>query len=146
MKKTELAIICLIYSALFLVACKSKPYNAETKELDVLLTAQFGQSLAQDKAIYLLIPSCQCKNCILLNGKNLNPKLKEHLYVITSLDTVNFKNFSHTLYDQNDKVMKLSFLNYANQIVFVDSGHIQNIIRLTNFNTQMDSIQQSFMR
>lgn len=141
--KIKSPIIYLTFSLLLLVACKSKPYQAETKELDALLNTQFGQSLVQDKAIYLLIPSCQCKNCILLNGKNLNPDFKEHLYVITSLDTINFKNFSHTLYDEKDKVMKLSFLNYANQIVFVDSGHIQNIIRLTNFNLQMDSIQQS---
>lgn len=143
--KKHISTIILTFSLLLFAACQSKPYSAETKELDALLHTQFGQSLAQDKAIYLLIPSCQCKNCILLNGKNLNPNFKEHLYVITSLDTVNFKNFSHTLYDEKDKIMKLSFLNYANQIVFVDSGHIQNIIRLTNFNTQMDSIQQSFL-
>ncbi|MDI9320857.1 MAG: hypothetical protein QM530_10365 [Phycisphaerales bacterium] len=79
-----------------------------------------------------------------MTGDNLKENFNENLYIVSSLDTSIFKNFTHKLYDENDKIMKLSFLHYANQIVIVENGYIQNIIRLTNFNIQMDSIQKTF--
>lgn len=142
--KIKLHFICLIFSFLSIESCRQKPYKEELKEFRLLLKENFGKTIVTQKAIYLLIPSCQCKNCIRWDGNILKPSLNENLYLITSLDTINFKNFRNVIYDEKDKIMKLSFLKYTNQIVFVDNGHIQNIVRLTDFNKQMDSIQQNF--
>ena len=138
------SIIFLISNILILQACNNTHYNIQTKEFNLLLYDNFNKSINTQKAIYLLVPSCQCKNCIFWDAKNLSSRLNSNLYLITSLDTNNFRNFKNVIYDEHDKIMKLSFLKYTNQIVFVDSGRIQSIVRLTDFNKQMDSIQKNF--
>lgn len=125
-------------------SCNNTKFRNETNEFKKFLIYNCRTTISEKKAVYLLIPSCQCKNCVLLTGDNLKENFNENLYIVSSLDTSIFKNFTHKLYDENDKIMKLSFLHYANQIVIVENGYIQNIIRLTNFNIQMDSIQKTF--
>jgi hypothetical protein len=137
-------IIYLIYSFFCIASCTNKEFKNENKEFKVLLNTHFNTSIVRQKAVYILVPSCQCKNCVLWNADKLSTRFNNNLYLVTSLDTINFKNFKNVIYDEHDKIMKLSFLKYTNQIVFVDSGHIQNIVRLTDFNKQMDSIQKNF--
>lgn len=141
--KKNILIIFLTFNLFFLSACKSEPFQQEKKEFEAMLNTHFNSSMVKEQAIYLLIPSCQCKNCIFLDANKMDPVLRKKLHLIVSLDTINFRNFEQLLYDADDRIMKLSFLKYTNQIVFVDSGHIQNIVRLTDFNRQMDSISKN---
>lgn len=142
--KQLLSITFLICS--LSISCNTQPFRKETNEFKKFLNDNFKVSL-KERAVYLIIPSCQCKNCIHLNGDELlTQKKQENFVLITSLDTINFKNFRNTLFDEENKTMKLSFLHYANQLVYVDNSKIVNIQKVKNFNHQIDSAQKNYLK
>lgn len=134
----------MICSCWLIAACTHKPYEAQTKEFKQYLADNF--KITPDntgKQIYLLVPSTQCRTCIHWDAARYPDYFLKRLYVVSLFDTAQFKHFPNLLNDPADKLLKLSFLDYANTIVLADGGNIQSIVRLRDFNLQMDSLLKS---
>jgi hypothetical protein len=133
-------ITCITFSLLVLSACKSSPYKAATAELEHFLNTQLQRSIPERKHYFVLIPSNKCPKCISLDGNDYGKDFAARLTVVSSVDKENFRHLQDVVYDQDDQVLKLSFIDYAPKIVVSEKGAILSILDFNGNTQQLDSL------
>lgn len=79
-------------------------------------------------AIYLFVPSNQCKNCVKLDASKLPIAVSSKLYIISSLTEKHFKNFAHYFFDKENKLLELKLVDYRNKFVFYNHNCVEVVI------------------
>lgn len=110
-----------------------------TEELKGYLAATCSLPL-NDSAIYCFIPANQCQNCYIYNGQKLPASLNGRLIIISGFPASNFKNFKHVCYDKADDMLSLRLLNYGNRFITIRNQHIEAVIPVRDFYSQLDSL------
>ncbi len=94
----------------------------------------------KDNHYYLFFPGNQCKNCFQFNGSTLPDNMNERLYFISGFPDKRIKGFKHFIYDSNNVMLSLKFLDYGSKIISIENENISHITELKDFELQMDSI------
>lgn len=98
--------------------------NKQTKEFKTYLKEVVGEE-PRNGAIYLFVPSNQCKNCVKLDASKLPMAVGSNLYLISSLPEKHFKNFAHYFFDKENKLLELKLVDYRNKFVFYNHNRVE---------------------
>ncbi len=78
----------------------------------------------KDNCAYLFIPSTQCTGCINLNAGKLSEHQNENIYIFSNIARSHFRNFKNYVYDKEDKITSLRFVNFENKLLFFSKGEV----------------------
>lgn len=131
---------CFIFItfSLWLLGCGT-PANENTKELSAYLTGQFAMPL-EENAIYCFVPANQCRNCMVYDAYKVLSGIDQKLVIISGFPKSNFKNFPHVYYDPQNNMLQLRMLNYGNRFVVCRNRQVEQVITVTDFYRQLDSL------
>jgi len=93
--------------------------------------------------VYCLLPSNQCRNCILYNGSLLPGNIKNRLVLISCFPASDYKNFEKVYYDRDQKMMELALLDYTSRLVVYQNNAVSANIPVHDFYKQLDSLAKS---
>jgi hypothetical protein len=91
---------------------------------------------------YLLFPGNQCKNCFLFNASRLPKEFNQRIYFISGFPDKHIQGFEHFIYDVDNTMMSLKFLNYGSKIISLEAENTLQVSALRDFEFQMDSIMK----
>lgn len=134
----------IIYIAIF-TGFSASCADERTAEMNRVLKT-FHTAIPEQRHIYLLIPSCVCKNCYCFRAEDLPEYFVNSFQIVSSIDTEKFIGFSNTLRDTNDQLIRLAFLDYGIKFVVTVRGSVIGVIPFTNLNQQSDSLNRYFLK
>lgn len=136
-------ITCMIFSAVIaLSACRSEPYNSATAELGNFLNSRLHRAIPEDRHYFVLIPSNKCPKCFSLDGKRYSWDFAQRITVISSVTADSFKHLGDVVFDQNDDIMRMAFINYAPKLVISEEAKVTAIFDFEVSGQQLDSLYQ----
>ena len=116
----KLNIIFITFS-LFLTCCDNTINQVEIEFTDYLKAFNIKPS---ENCTYLFVPSTQCAGCINLNASKFTDTQNRNTYIFSNLTRTHFVNFKNYVYDKEDKITSLKFVNFDNKLVYFSKGKI----------------------
>jgi len=135
MKKIPYTSIFIIFS-IALASCKR---DINTSKFGAYLYANYKRTIGNEPSFYLLVPDNQCPNCI-----HFDDKEQDRITVISGLDQSHFANFTHYLYDKENKMSRLPFLDYSNKLVMTKAGKVVAVVIPYDLTWEIDSLEKVF--
>lgn len=124
--------------SIWLCSCGT-PTNENTKDLAVYLTEQFAMPV-EENAIYCFVPANQCRNCMVYDAYRVLSGIDKKLVIISGFPKSNFRNFPNVYYDPQNRMLQLRMLNYGNRFVVCRHRQVEQVIVVTDFYRQLDSL------
>ena len=134
------SITCIIFSLLLWSSCKRGPYQSATTELADFLHTQLRRAIPEERHYFVLVPSNKCPKCISLDGSDYGKDFASRLTIISSIDAENFRHLDDVVFDENNMVLKMGFIDYSPKIVVSEKGSIISVLNFDGNTRPLDSL------
>ena len=118
-------IFYFIFTISSLIACNEN--YSDYQVLKTFLYKNYSISINKKERYFIFIPNNQCKNCININSVQLSNITLENVIIISSLPKKYFGKFHHYIYDPENKMFNLKFINYSNTLILIKNKNIVDV-------------------